>query len=283
MYRPAIYELKGQETIGDVIQTAGGILPMALSGRLQLTRYEGNQKKVFLDVRLDESQPNALKSADTFREKVQNMDGINIRPVYDKVWETVSLSGNVEHPGEYQWRPDLKLREIVGQGQLLPRSDIKRADVIRITGDMIERKIIPIDLGALMAGDEAQNIALEPKDKIVIYNVDQNPSNVWETVNLSGFIRNQGNFQWKPGLRLRDIIIQGELVPQSDMSRADVIRLNKNLKDRTVIPVDLGALMAGDEAQNILSGASGPGPYLFKVQSRRESKRERRSGEGRRV
>jgi protein involved in polysaccharide export with SLBB domain len=252
VYRPAIYELKGQETIGDVIQTAGGIMPMALGGRLQLTRFEGNQKKVFLDIRLGESQPNAPKSADAFREKIQNMDAIDIRPVDDKVWETVSLSGDVEHPGEYQWRADLKVKEVIVQGQLLPKADMKRADVIRITGDMIERKIIPIDLGALMAGDDSRNIPLEPKDKIVIYNVDQNPSNVWETVNLSGFVRNQGNFQWKPGLRVRDIIIQGELVPQSDMGRADVIRLNKNLMDRTVIPVNLGALMAGDEAQNIL-------------------------------
>ena len=252
VYRPAIYELKGQETLSDVIKMAGGILPIALGGRLQLNRYVDNQKKVFLDIKLDDQQIVSPRSSDSFREPVQNMDAISIRPVYDKVWETVELDGAVEHPGSFQWGPGIRLREIIIQGQLLPKTDMKRAEVARIAKDKIERTIIPIDLAALMAGDESQNIPLEPKDKIQIYSVDQNPANAWETVNLAGVVRNQGNFQWKPGLRLREIIIQGQLLPQSDMTRADVIRLNKNLLDRTIIPVDLTALMAGDESQNIV-------------------------------
>ena len=32
VYRPAIYELKGQETLSDLIDTAGGLLPIALGG-----------------------------------------------------------------------------------------------------------------------------------------------------------------------------------------------------------------------------------------------------------
>jgi len=248
VYRPAIYELKGRETLSDVIKTAGGILPIALGGRLQLNRYVDNQKKVFQDIKLSEGQ---TASSDTFREPVQNMDTIVIRPVYDKVWETVELAGSVEHPGTYQWAPGIRLREIILQGKLLPKTDLKRAEVARIAKDKVERTIIPIDLAALTAGDETQNILLEPKDRIEIFTVSQNPANAWEIVNLAGAVRNEGNFQWKPDLRLQDIIIEGELLPVTDMTRADVIRLNKNLRDRTIIPVDLAALMAGDASQNI--------------------------------
>ena len=252
VYRPAIYELKGQETLSDVIDTAGGLLPTAVGGRLQLVRYADNLKKTILDIKLDSGLAGtARKQGREFTEPVQNMDSIIISPIYEDVWETVTLIGAVEHPGSFQWRADLKLREIIIQGQLLPKSDMKRADIIRMKKDMIERTIIPVDLAKLMAGDESLNMLLEPKDRIQVYNVDQNPSNVWEIVTLSGVVRNPGNFQWRPDLKVRDIIIQGELLPESDMSRADVIRLNKNLIDRTVIPVDLAVLMAGDEAQNI--------------------------------
>jgi polysaccharide biosynthesis/export protein len=251
VYRPAIYELKGQETLSDLIETAGGLLPTALGGRLQLTRYIDNQRKVFLDVKLDDVPAGSKRPSGAFQEKVRNMDAVSIRPLYDVVWETVEVSGAVKNPGSVQWRPDLRLREVVVQGQLLPKTDMRRADVVRMKKEMIERTIIPVDLAALMAGDESQNILLEPKDKVVIYNVDQNPSNVWETVNLSGVVRNPGNFQWRPDLKVREIIIQGQLLPQSDLKRADVIRLDKNLMDRTVIPVDLTALMAGDESKNI--------------------------------
>lgn len=252
VYRPAIYELKGQETISELIQTAGGIMPIALGGRLQLVRYADNRKKVILDLRLDSRQPEvSQKQGKEFTERLLNMDSIIISPVYDQVWETVDLTGAVEHPGSFQWRPDLKLREVVIQGQLLPKADMKRAEVVRIAKNMIERTIIPVELAALLAGDEAQNVLLEPRDRVQIYSVDQNPGNVWETVNLSGVVRTQGNFQWKPGLTIRELITQGQLLPQSDLSRAEVIRLNKNLMERTVLPVDLAALMAGDEAQNI--------------------------------
>ena len=252
VYRPAIYELKGLETISDLIQTAGGIMPIALGGRLQLVRYADNQKKVVLDIRLDDQQPDAGRNqGKEFTEKLRNMDSITISPVYDQVWETVELTGAVEHPGSFQWRPDSRLREVVIQGHPLPKADTKRAEVVRISKNMIERTIIPVDLAALLAGDESQNILLEPKDKIQIYSVEQNPENTWETVNLSGAVRTRGSFQWRPGLTVREIIIEGQLLPQSDMSRAEVIRLDQNLMSRTVIPVDLQALMAGDESQNI--------------------------------
>jgi protein involved in polysaccharide export with SLBB domain len=202
VYRPAIYELKGQETIGDVIQTAGGIMPLALGGRLQLTRYEDNQKKVMLDIRLDDSQPGAPKSADAFREKIQNMDAITIRPVYDKVWETVGLSGDVEHPGEYQWRPDLKVKEVVLQGQLLPTADLQRAEIIRLSTDFRDRTILPIDLELLLKGDEAQNLPLQPKDEIRVYSRYRKA----QTVTLSGELMKQGTFEIKQGERLSDLL-----------------------------------------------------------------------------
>ena len=256
VYRPAIYELKGQETLGDVIETAGGIMPMALGNRLQLSRYSDNQKKIILDITLDSLpttsiKPSARIQSKAFSEKARNMDLISISPVYEDVWETIEVAGAVEHPGTMQWRPDLKLNEVVLQGKPLPKADMRRADIIRTTRDMIEKKIIPIDLGLLLSGDEASNILLEPQDRIEIYSVEQNPRNLWETVSLAGFVRNPGDFQWRQDLKVRELIIEGQLLPQTDLKRADVIRLNNNLLDRTIIPVDLEKLMAGDESQNI--------------------------------
>ena len=54
VYRPAIYELKGGETLSDVIKTAGGIMPISLASRLQLTRFSDNEKKVILDIQIDQ-------------------------------------------------------------------------------------------------------------------------------------------------------------------------------------------------------------------------------------
>jgi protein involved in polysaccharide export with SLBB domain len=256
VYRPAIYELKGTESIDDVIAMAGGIMPIALGGRLQLTRYDAHQKKVIIDITLPAQPASSSKSTvpkvKEFGEKVLNMDVIAVSPVYENVWETVEIRGAVEHPGVVQWRPDLTVREVVQHAAVLPKTDLKRADVVRISKDMIEKKIIPIDLGKLLAGDETQNILLESKDRIEIFTVDQNPQNLWETVSLNGSVRNPGTYQWRPDLKVREIIVEGQLLPKADLKRADVIRLNKDMQDRTVLPVDLEKLMAGDETQNLV-------------------------------
>jgi polysaccharide export outer membrane protein len=202
VYRPAIYELKGQETIGDVIQTAGGIMPTALGGRLQLTRYEDNQRKVILDINLDARQQGAPKAADGFIEMVRNMDTIVIRPLYDRVWSTVSVTGTVRNPGVIQWRPDLKLKEVIDQGGLLPISDLARAEIIRLNKNFTDRQIIPIDLGGLLNGDPLQNVPLQPKDEIKVYTLFKNA----EKVSVSGEVLRPGSYEIANGERLSDLL-----------------------------------------------------------------------------
>lgn len=203
VYRPAIYELTGQETASDLIQIAGGILPIALGGRLQLVRYADNQKKVIVDLKLDSRQPEgAQKQQKKFSEKVLNMDSLIISPVYDLVWDTVDLAGAVEHPGSFQWRPDIRLREIIIQGRLLPSSDMMRAEVIRLSRDMMDRTIIPVNLAALMAGDESHNIPLEPQDQVRVYS----KLKAAEKVTVSGEVMRSGNFEISKDERLSDLL-----------------------------------------------------------------------------
>lgn len=197
VYRPAIYELKGEETLNDLIETAGGLLPVALGGRLQLTRYVDNQRKVFVDMKLDDRGP-----VEGFKEKLRNMDTISIRPLYDKVWETVDLGGTVKNPGSFQWRPDLKLREIIIQGQLLPQSDMKRAEVVRISEDMMDRTVISVDLAALMAGDESQNLSLEPQDQVRVYSRLKAAAKV----SISGEVLREGEYEISKGEHLSDLL-----------------------------------------------------------------------------
>ncbi len=200
--RPAIYELKGQETVEDVIKTAGGIMPLALGGRLQLTRYADNKKKVILDIKLDDPASRSPKSADTLGEKVRNMDLITIRPIYDTVWENVNLNGAVAHPGDYQWRPDLKLREIIQLGGLLPVSDLRRAEIVRLNKDFSDRVIIPIDLNGLLHGDEKQNVLLQPQDQIRVYTTYREA----EKITISGEVPRSGTYEIMNGERLSDLL-----------------------------------------------------------------------------
>ena len=201
VFRPAIYEMKGQETIGGLIQSAGGIMPIAIASRLQLYRFAENRKKVILDIELSKATSPA-KKAPELRQKARNMDLISILPIYDKVWEMVSVRGHVRHPGDFEWKEGLRLKDIIRKAQLLPTTDLRRGEVIRLTKDYMNREILPVNLSALMDDDASQNIALQPRDQIRIYTTYRKD----ETVAITGEVLRPGTYEIKKGERLSDLL-----------------------------------------------------------------------------
>jgi polysaccharide export outer membrane protein len=247
VYRPAIYELKGGETLSDVLQTAGGIMPLSLASRVQVTRYSENQKKVILDIQVASQASDPSTGA--LKEKVMNMDVVHVLPIYDKVWETVSLQGDVRNPGELQWRQDLKLKEVIQTGQLLPTADLKKVEVIRLTNDYRDRQIIPINLDMIMKGDESQNILMMPKDEIRVFTLYRGV----EKVKIAGEVMSPGEFGIKKGDRLSDLLRRvGGFTPEAypygiAFQRKDV----KNTQDK-----NLQNYVAKMQAQIIQSAAA---------------------------
>jgi protein involved in polysaccharide export with SLBB domain len=130
------------------------------------------------------------------------MDTIAIRPIYDGVWETINLGGDVQHPGAVQWRPDLGLKEVIEQGGLLPTSDLTKAEVIRLNKDLTDRQVIPVALGALLKGDQSQNIPLKPKDEVRVYTLFKNA----ETVSVTGEVLRPGTYEIMKDERLSDLL-----------------------------------------------------------------------------
>lgn len=200
VYRPAIYELKGTESLGDTLRLAGGIMPIARGSRLQILRYSGHENKSLLDITLP--GPAEEKGNPDLDAKVQNMDTITVFPLYDHVWETVELSGSVRYPGKLQWKPDLRLRDVIKHGQLLPTADLRRAEIIRLTENFMDRKIIPIDVDALIKGDETQNPLLQPKDHVKVYTTYHEA----EKIAVSGEVIRPGIYETHGNERLSDLI-----------------------------------------------------------------------------
>jgi polysaccharide biosynthesis/export protein len=202
VYRPAIYELKGNESIGDVVQMAGGIMPIALGSRLQLNRFANNQRQVLLDIEIADNASASMQQAPELRQKVQNMDLIRIMPIYANIWEFVSVSGDVRNAGNYQWRPDLKLKEIIEQAQLLPTADMHKVEIVRLTDDFKDRTILDLNLDAIMRGDEKQNIPLMPRDQVKVYTLYRQA----EKVSIQGEVASPGEYEITKGQRLSDLL-----------------------------------------------------------------------------
>lgn len=200
VYRPAIYELTGEETLGGLLKTAGGLLPIGLGSRVQLSRFSDNSRQELLDITLGTTAEKRAEAPE-LKTPVGNMDVVTVFPIYEKVWETISISGDVRQQGTYQWRAGIRLGEVLKQAVFLPTADLKRAELVRVNENFTDHKIIPVDLAALLAGDAAQDLELMPRDHIRIFTAYR----AAEKVTITGEVGNPGEYAISRGERLSDL------------------------------------------------------------------------------
>ena len=66
----------------------------------------------------------------------------------------------------------------------------------------MDRTVIPVDLAAVMAGDESQNITLEPQDLVRVYTKFKTAEKVF----ISGEVMRAGEYEISKGERLSDLM-----------------------------------------------------------------------------
>lgn len=105
---PAIYELRGKQTIADGIALAGGISSVANTTSLEIERSETEadrrSSRTAVDVEMNQASLAApLHGADIVRVRAEP-------PRFDK---TVTLRGNVATPGRFRWREGMRVSDLI--------------------------------------------------------------------------------------------------------------------------------------------------------------------------
>jgi protein involved in polysaccharide export with SLBB domain len=123
---PAIYELRGHETVAEALALAGGASAVANTASLEIERTkreaDGSSARVVVDVAMDESSLAApLRDADIVRVRATS-------PRFDK---TVTLRGNVATPGRFGWRQGMHVSDLIPNKEALLTPDywLRRAQL----------------------------------------------------------------------------------------------------------------------------------------------------------
>jgi polysaccharide biosynthesis/export protein len=101
---PAIFELKDEHTVGELVHLAGDLAPTADVRRVLLERINTEHKREVLELPLDVvGREVAIREADI----------LNIRSISPRFERTVTLRGNVANPGRFAWREGMRLRDVI--------------------------------------------------------------------------------------------------------------------------------------------------------------------------
>lgn len=234
---PAIYELRGAETINQILAMSGGLPTLAAPQKAQLERLDSSRDiaRYVEDFALDaKGLALVLKAGDILK----------VFQISPQIGNVVTLRGNVAAPMRYPYRPGMKVSDLIPDVSVLIQGDYytrrnnmvqhetgKQVAVDRAVNDVknlleetnwdyavIERLdpkevrsvLIPFNLAkAIKERDPANNLSLLPGDVITIFSVKDLPVSLekrTQYVSISGEVLAPGVYQIQAGETLPQLI-----------------------------------------------------------------------------
>lgn len=247
--RPAIYELKGKTTFSRFLAMAGGVTAAGYTARIQLERYEGNSARIIVDY----EQKSAALDEGLAGVEVHDRDMVKVFPVNKALRQVVTLKGNVARPGEYQFKPGMRLTDILPDYQaVLPDTWLDSAEITRLALPDYHREVLSINLRKALAGDKTENVLLQEQDTVQVFS--QKEKEEKRTVAINGQVVNPGTFDYYPNMTVRDLIaLAGSPKWNAFLDSAELTRIvvDKGRARSDRLTVNLGRALAGDPGENL--------------------------------
>jgi protein involved in polysaccharide export with SLBB domain len=264
--RPAIYELKKEASASELLQLGGGLTPEADPKLATIDRVNDDRGRVTIDVDLSSAtgQAQLLRAGDTLRVPA-------IRPLLE---QSVTLNGFVYRPGEYQFKPGMRLADVIPSiDELKPNADQRYILVRRELPPDRRIRVFSANLEQALADrTSTANFELAPRDQIFVFDLESGRDRVIEPlmrelrmhsridqptqeVSVAGRIKVPGQYPLEPGMRVSDLLRAGGSLDeaayggQAELTRYEVV--DGESRQAELIKIDLRQVLAGDPAADL--------------------------------
>ena len=253
--RPAIYEMAPNEGLADAVAFAGGVAAQAAVERIQIDRIlpPGQRKpgmeRVLVDVALED-----LNRGRTI--PLMDGDRIRISAISDARRNRVAVVGDVQRPGEYEYRAGMTAKDLIDAAQgILPTAYTLAAQVIRLDPADSSTSMVRVSLDDPTSPDYAGNVRLQDLDEMVVFGRAKlaNP----RRIEIFGYVKNPGTYAYSEGMTTEDLILlagglkEGALDTEAEVARrVATSNSSDTLAEVRRVPIDLG--LDGDQRARAL-------------------------------
>ena len=237
--RPAIYDLKAGQKLGDLIEAAGGFRADAALKRVSIQRIvpserRGQEAAARTAINVELAGGSGIPAASLEDGDIVVVDALPDAPES----YSVTLVGMVKKPGRYPWHSGVTLRQVMTlAGGPRVGADLREAEVARLPADRSQGQLavtvrVPLDSSYLIDRDSsgryagapglpfapsgtAAEVPLQPFDNVLI--LRQPDFELQRTVDLFGQVRAPGSYALNSKSdRLVELIKRaGGLTPQA--------------------------------------------------------------------
>lgn len=248
--RPGRYSYRTDMRVTDVISSYKELLPEPATQYAEIVRlnapdfHPSVESFNLADALANPSQAPLLHAMDTVR--IFSRFDFENPPI-------VSVLGDVRSPGTYRTSGQIRLTDAIHlAGGLDPDAELQDVQVFRYLPDG-KSKIFSVSLNRALSGDPAENILLQPRDRLLVH---RNPDAVQPaTVSIQGAVSKPGRYPLTSNMQVADLIrVGGGLKSSADTHEADLTRYyysaEENLTGKHESIAISGAL-AGDSKSDV--------------------------------
>ena len=271
--RPAIYEVRNEQTVADIIALAGGLNPNANRSAVKLERIVPNRGITVQDVDLLTNEARTI---------VRDGDVLRIQPNLDQLESSVRLAGNVFQPGLSQWFEGMRLNDLLPSPELVKRmTDLNYVLIRRERAPNVDVEVLSADLQrAWQQPASPANVPLRPRDTVYVFSVEEGRQDVVSVLldeleaqappnaplpiaRVGGEVRAPGDYPLEPGMRVSDLLRAGGGMSESayatdaELTRYEVV--NGEYRETELVTVNLAAVLRGEQSADL---ALSPYDYL---------------------
>jgi len=278
--RPAIYELNGEKTVGQIVGMAGGLLPTASLQHSHIERIQAAGIRTLIDFSTTSTGSGEQAILGT---AVQTGDLLRVLPLEDELEDIILLLGHVKRPGGFQFRSGMKISDILPSAEaLLPGADVDFVLIKRENLRTLRTEVVYANLmQALTTPGGQDDIALQSHDQIMVFNLAKDRQQAvndivqeldiqathyrpTRVIEVRGALRYTGRLPLQEGARLLDIIaLSGGLQPGAEMHYGIIARTRYPDRDIEAIPFKIAAALVDSAAPANLVIEPGDRLYFF--------------------
>ncbi|MBN1359608.1 MAG: SLBB domain-containing protein [Sedimentisphaerales bacterium] len=249
--RPAIYEMAQALTLKEALDLAGGVTFAGWLQRVQVERVQDHRTRIVADLDLA-ARDNPEGQAAALDTVLRDGDVVKVFAVAGPEQNVVFLDGHVLRPGKYEWKPGLRLREVLtSYSVLLPQPNTDYGEIERLVPPDLHPAIVPFSPARVLAGEDEANLPLEQFDTIRVFRWDEKTT---QTVRISGMVFDPNQYRLVPDMRVTDLVDRaGGLQKNAYLRTAEITRRHISQDGMTTekIEIDLAAALASDPEHDI--------------------------------
>jgi protein involved in polysaccharide export with SLBB domain len=236
--RPAIYELRTETTLAEVLTLAGGVMVSGQMRDIKIERIEANYKRVTVSVNAPQgmSAEAAWKAAEAF--SVQDGDKVMVAPILPYSERSIYLEGHVVRPGKYSYTDNMTLNDVLRSYQDVLPEPANRGEIVRLRPPDYRPETIEFDLPQVLLGNAP--IHLQAFDTVRLFSRYEADA---PTVTIHGEVRRPGKYPLPEGLTAAQLVRmaggfkRSALLDAADLASYQIENGDKVITRRTAINI----------------------------------------------